>query len=307
MKKLTLEALEVLDAIDRKGSYAAAAASLYKVQSKVSYTVNKLEEDIGVPLFKKQGRKSVLTPAGRVLLEQGRELLEAAERLVENTRQVGRGWGSCLNIAVDSILELSILYPLLDQFYDLQPDVEINLYEEVLGGSWEAVIEGRADIVVGAPEPPLNTNGLQIEKLSDVEWLFVAAGNHPLTSVKQPLTEQVIRQHRAVVVRDSSRQLPPLTRRVFDQQARLVVPTLQQKINAQLIGMGVGFLPKFRIETYLKSGKLVALQLLEAESVSPLHIAWKKGNNGKALCWFAERLPALTPLLRSSDPFISSN
>ncbi len=136
MSKLTLEALEVLDAIDRKGSFAAAAA-LYRVPSKVTYTVNKLEEDLGVALFSKEGRRSVLTPAGKVLLERGRDILEAADRLVETARQVDRGWESCLNIAVDSIIDFNSLHPHLDAFYKLQPDIEINLYEEVLGGAWE--------------------------------------------------------------------------------------------------------------------------------------------------------------------------
>ena len=100
---LSLEALEVLDAIDRKGSFAAAAAALYRVPSAITYSVGKLEEDLGVTLFRREGRRSVLTPAGQVLLEQGRELLEAAERLVETTRQVERGWESTLAITLDSI------------------------------------------------------------------------------------------------------------------------------------------------------------------------------------------------------------
>lgn len=84
---LTLDALEVLDAIDRKGSFAAAAAALYRVPSAVTYSMHKLEEDPGVTLFRKEGRRCVLTPAGRTLLAQGRDLLEAADRLVETARQ----------------------------------------------------------------------------------------------------------------------------------------------------------------------------------------------------------------------------
>ena len=102
---ITLEALQVMDAIDRKGSFAAAAATVYKVPSAVTYTVNKLEEQLGVVLFRKEGRRSVLTPAGRVLLDQGRELLEAADRLAELTRQVEKGWESKLTIAVDTVIE----------------------------------------------------------------------------------------------------------------------------------------------------------------------------------------------------------
>ena len=81
---LSLDALEVLDAIERKGSFAAAANALYRVPSAITYSVQKLEEDLGVVLFRREGRRSILTPAGTVLLEQGRELLAAAERLTEN-------------------------------------------------------------------------------------------------------------------------------------------------------------------------------------------------------------------------------
>ena len=78
---ITIEALKVLDVIDRRGSYAAAAEELNKVPSALSYVMQKLEEQLDVTLFQKQGRRAVLTPAGRHLLEQGRELLNAIERL----------------------------------------------------------------------------------------------------------------------------------------------------------------------------------------------------------------------------------
>lgn len=288
--RLTLDALEVLDAINRKGSFAAAAAALYRVPSAVTYSVQKLEQDLGVTLFKKEGRRSTLTPAGLVLLEQGRELLEAAERLAETTRQVDNGWESCLNIAIDSIFDFDIIYPHIEAFYQLKPDIEINLYEEVLGGTWEAVIQNRADLVLGAPEPPTNTQGLQFTQIAQVDWVFAVARNHPLTQIQHPLNETDIQEYRAVVVRDSSQQLPPLTRRVFDRQAILRVASMQQKIDSQRHGLGIGFLPKHLIQRDLATGDLVALALSNTSSSTPLHLAWKTNNKGKALHWFIERL-----------------
>ena len=114
---ISLEALEVLDAIDLKGSFAAAANALYRVPSAITYQVQKLEEDLGVVLFKREGRRSRLTPAGRVLLEQGRELIAAAERLTETTRQVDSGWESRFDIAIDSILEFEPFYHLIEKLY----------------------------------------------------------------------------------------------------------------------------------------------------------------------------------------------
>jgi DNA-binding transcriptional LysR family regulator len=288
--RLTLDALEVLDAIERKGSFAAAAAALYRVPSAVTYSVQKLEQDLGVSLFRKQGRRSVLSPAGRVLLEQGRELLLAAERLVETTRQADSGWESRLNIAVDSIVDLDRVYPHLKALYALRPDIEINLYEEVLGGSWEAIKEGRADLVLGAVEPPANSQGLRFSAIQQAEWIFAVAAHHPLASHEGVLAEDEIRQHRAVVVRDSSRHLPPLTRRVFARQAALRVATVQQKIDAQLRGLGVGYLPVQRIRGHLARAELIPLTLAEVPDSTPLHVVWKAGNKGRALRWMVDRL-----------------
>jgi DNA-binding transcriptional LysR family regulator len=65
--RLTLDALEVLDAIARKGSFAGAAEALHRVPSAITYTAQKLEEDLGVSLFDRSGHRAVLTEAGKEL------------------------------------------------------------------------------------------------------------------------------------------------------------------------------------------------------------------------------------------------
>ena len=76
---ITLDALQALDAIERRGSFARAAEELAKATSALSYTMQKLEEQLGVTLFQRQGRRSVLTPSGRLLLDEGRKILESAD------------------------------------------------------------------------------------------------------------------------------------------------------------------------------------------------------------------------------------
>ena len=72
---ITIDALKVLDAIDRRGSFAAAAGELFRVPSAISYTVQKREEDLGVDIFDRSGHRATLTPAGKYLLKEGRALL----------------------------------------------------------------------------------------------------------------------------------------------------------------------------------------------------------------------------------------
>lgn len=286
--RLTLEAIEVIDAIVSKGSFAAAAAALYKVPSAITYTVQKLEDDLGVVLFRKEGRKHQLTPAGVVLLNQGRELLDAAERLVESTRQVDSGWETCLNITLDTLVDVRQILPVLDQFYRLDADVELNLNHEVLGGTWEALVNDRADIILGGPDLPGKSNSVATAKLIDIHMVFVVSPAHPLCQIKGQVSDDDIRQHRAVIVKDSSQTMPPLTRQVFDKQSALRVSNLSDKIKVLKQGLGVGFVPKHRIQSELENKDLVMLDLVNPLAPAPIYYAWKKSNKGRALRWFVE-------------------
>lgn len=289
-RKISLEALEVLDAIERRGSFAAAAESLYRVPSKVTYTVQKLEQDLGVRLFRKEGRRSVLTPAGKLLLEQGRELLEAADRLVENTLQLERGWEPRLRIALDSAVPFEVVAPILGEFCALQPTTDIEIFDEVLGGSWEAITTRRADLAIGAPDEPADRRGLMTAEFQDIEWVFAVAPTHPLASSSQAITAEEQQRHRAVIVRDSSRVGPALSRRVFEKQPRLVVASMQQKIETQVASLGTGFLPRSRITHYLERGDLVELKLVAPVDPTASLLVWREGHQGRALDWFIERL-----------------
>src|SRR5690242_17665331 len=113
--RLSLESLQVLDAIDRKGSFAAAADDLHRVPSAITYSVRQLEEALGVDLFDRSGHRAVLTDAGRELLAEGRRLLRAAADLECRVQQVARGWESELRIAIDTVIGVARLYRCLEE------------------------------------------------------------------------------------------------------------------------------------------------------------------------------------------------
>lgn len=285
---ITLDALEVLDAIDRKGSFAAAANALFRVPSAISYTMQKLEQDLDVVLFRKEGRRAILTPAGQILLEQGREILDATERLAIATKKTHSGWEPVFNIAIDSILTFDFIYPLIARFYEILPDIEINLYEEVLGGTHEALTSNRADLVIGVEASP--SVGIKYQKIQDIEWLFAVAPGHELVKAALPLSRPLIEQHRFIVVRDSARNQAPQSHRIFSKRPVLSVASMTEKIQAQCLGLGVGFLPAHRIQDLLVQGSLIALPVEEIIPTDALHIAWKISNKGKVLRWFIKEL-----------------
>ncbi len=130
--KLTLDALQVLDAIARRGSFAATAVELNRVPSALTYNVQKLEQDLDVLPYDRRGRHAQLIAAGADLLEEGRQLLRAAGALECRVKRVATGWETELRIVVDTIIAASRLFALVETFYAEQSGTRLRISQEVL-------------------------------------------------------------------------------------------------------------------------------------------------------------------------------
>jgi DNA-binding transcriptional LysR family regulator len=292
--RLSLDALIVLDAIDRKGSFAAAATELHRVPSAVTYTIQKLEQDLDVLIFDRSGHRARLTPAGQELLREGRPLLEAATALEARVKRVATGWEPELRIAVGDLLDFNVLLDSVADFDRSGGETRLRFLHEVFGGAWDALYTGRADIVIGAPGDAPPGSGFKSVAMGEVEFALAVAPNHPLAREQQPVPMQVVRTHRAVSVGDTSRTLQPRTSRLLTGQPTLSVASQDAKVAAQIAGLGVGFLPRRLADPHFASGKLVEVTVDEPKMVAPLYISWPSKARGNALRWFIDHLSSET-------------
>lgn len=290
--KISLEALSALDAIAREGSFAAAAERLNRVPSALTYTMRKLEEDLDVLLFDRSGRKATLTEAGQDLLVQGRELLRAAEELEFRVKRIATGWETELRIAVDAVVPMSSLWPIIERFQQEGHLTQLRVLHEVLGGSWEAMRDQRADIVVGAPDEMLASGDFRAHLLGDVQMVMAMSPRHPLAASPEPLEDDWIKQHRIVAIADSSRHLPRRTLGILEGQETLTVPDLPTKISALKAQLGIGFLPRHYLQQHLGDGSLVARRCVKPDVTSPMYLLHPKRIEGKAMKWWVNALKA---------------
>lgn len=288
--KISLESLQVLDAIDRRGSFAGAADELHRVPSAITYSVQQLEEALDVLLFDRAGHRAKLTEAGRELLKEGRHLLRAATDLEYRVQQVFRGWESELRIAVDTIVGLEKLFSVAGEFFALGAGTRLKFLQEVLGGTWDALASGRADLAIGASGEAPAGGGYAIKVLGKVEMCFVAAPFLAIAREPEPLRETTLLQHRAVSIADSSRLLPARTVGLISGQDVMTVPNLEAKVAAHVAGLGVGFLPRWIAEREQFAGRLRILAVDVPKPASDIVIAWRPEHAGKALKWFVKRL-----------------
>jgi len=280
----------VLDAIERQGSFAAAAEVLHRVPSAITYAVQKLEEDLGVAIFDRSGHRAQITEAGRELLREGRRLLAAAEELEARTKRVAGGYEVELRIAVDDLIPMEKLFPLIEEFYRVAYGTRLRFLTEVYGGVWDSLAADRADLAIGAPGEGPAGGGYSTRPLGLVQWAFMVAPSHPLAAAPEPLPPEVLVLHRTIAAADSSRNLPPRTSGLISGQDVLTVPDMRSKIAFQIAGLGIGNLPLHLTRAEVQAGRLVIKQVVETRPGTPMFLAWRTAHRGKALAWFVERL-----------------
>ncbi|MFT5645287.1 MAG: DNA-binding transcriptional LysR family regulator [Janthinobacterium sp.] len=290
MLKLSLEALHIVDAIARSGSFAGAGKQLHRVPSTISYTVAKLEDGLGVLLFERHGPRVVLTRAGQELLKEGRYLLKAAQDLEHRVRRVASGWETELTIGIDSMFSALLIEPDVRLFCDVAQQTRLRIVQEALSGTWEALLERRVDLVVGAAGDGPAGGGYVSRPIGSVSFVFAVAPEHPLAQVAGALGRSELQHHLAIAVADSARTLAPRTVGLLLGQDTLTLPTMQDKLRYQLAGIGFGFLPEPCARAALQAGLLIEKMVQEPKPDEIFHLAWRSGESGAALAWWRERM-----------------
>lgn len=306
MLKISLDGLQVLDAIDRRGSFAGASAELHRVPSTISYSVAKLEEDLGVVLFERAGPRATLTAAGRELLKEGRHLLKAAQDLEHRVRRVATGWETQLSIGLESLLSPCALADDIRDFYRATDTTRLRISQDALSGSWEALLDRRVDLAIGVAGDGPSGGGYHAEPLGTLAFVFAVAPGHPLAKAAEPLRKADLQAHRAVAVADSALRLLPRTVGLLFGQDTLTVPDVFSKFAFQLAGFGFGYLPEPYARAAIRAGRLIEKRVEETRGDERLHLAWRSDEKGAALAWWIERLRRPGRLAQMLDHTASS-
>lgn len=302
---LTPDALVMMDTIARTGSFAGAARELGKVPSALTYSVRQLEEALDVLLFDRSSRQAQLTAAGQELLLEGRRLLQEMSAVANRVRRVAGGWEAALAISVEDILSAPTVFELVQAFYEAchGPDARLEgdhaatrlrLRTDVLAGTWETLITGQVDLAIGVSGERANPGGIEVRPLGEIEFVFCVAPHHPLASQAEPIADAELVNHRAVAVADTAQRLAPITVNLLPGQDVLTVPHMRAKLEAQLRGLGCGFLPETMARPHVEAGHLVCKQTARANHLGRLFYAWRAERGpaglGRALRWWLDQL-----------------
>lgn len=252
---ITLEQWRCLVAVVQAGGYAQAGELLHKSQSSISYSVQKMEEVLGLKVFSMEGRRAVLTDTGKVLYLRAQQLLEDSASLEQAASRISAGWESQIAIAVEVLFPTWLLFDCLERFGEESPHTHIEWYETVIEGGPELLREGRVDLAI-LPRVPAGFNGEALPTVT--RFIPVAHPSHALHKTGRELSLRELRKHRNIVVRDTSSTREAKT----DLTAqRWTVSNMSTSIGAVCRGHGYAWLPEDKIREELRAGTLKPLRL----------------------------------------------
>jgi len=247
---VTLEQARALDALDRTGTFAAAAGELHKGHTAVLYLVKTLEDALGFAVVDRSGYRTVLSPQGRRILEGCRALLAAEAELAATIGLLRAGWEPSVTVVFDGIVPIDPLLRALGQLVGEQIPTKIDVRAEFLAGVEDAFERTAADVMIAVLPPRAN---LIARALPALPASLVCGGAHPLARGRHDL--RAMRRHLLLTVRGSDPRLE-LPTATIEARSTVHLNDFASKRAAILAGIGYGWLPDELAAADVAAGRL---------------------------------------------------
>ena len=169
MRSIDLDTLEIFRTVVQEGGVIRAATKLNRVQSNVTTRIKQLEQRLGKPLFRKQGRGLVLSPEGALLLSYAQRLFRIADE-AENELRSGRAMG-VLRIGSLESTAGSRLPPILSRFHRLHPGVVVELATGTTGALLQRV--ANFELEAAFVSEPFSPGALESRKVFEEELVLI--------------------------------------------------------------------------------------------------------------------------------------
>lgn len=294
MNAVTIDQLRVFRQVAEAGSFSAAARAMHRAQSAITYAVQRLEEQVGAPLFDRSGYRPVLSDAGRALLPRATRILEELAAFGSQARAIAGGLEPEVSLVVDALFPTGVLVRVLGDFQRRFPPVLLRVYVESLGAAAQAVLDGTADLGI-ALEFAAAVPELESVPMGEIELVPVAAPTHALAKLKGRIPMDVLRDQVQLVLTDRSSLTRGKDYTVFSVRTWRLAD-LGARHEMLRAGLGWGSMPLHMVERDLKSGRLVRLDIRTPDGRKSVPrpavvLARRKGKVlGPAGEWLAQRL-----------------
>lgn len=272
---ITLEQIQCLKAVEESGSINSAAESLNKAKSAVSYSINRLEEQLGFKVLDRSQYRITLTDQGEAFLHKSKRLLNELAELKEEAYKIASGVEMKLSLSASAIYPTGKLNNILKELILKYPSTEFTFHREILSGE-RMLLDGKVDLAIF--ESVKNSIDLESKKIADVKLQLVVCASHPF--LKQPKKQQSIEalsKYPHIIQRSTIAD--PFVMGSPAEASRWTVSDIDSKKDLIVNNYGWGRLPSHYIEKDLKNKKLVHLKHLSYDHELEIFICRRKNQN----------------------------
>lgn len=241
-------------------SFSQTAELLSYVPSTITMQIKSLEEELGVKLLDRLGKKVVLTDAGQQFLPYATKILNDVEEAKCISSQHGELAGTVV-IGADEVLCAYLLPALFKRFRADYPGVRL-LFRPLSGQELKSSLrEGHADVVFVLDEP-INSKDLQSEFLKDETFQMVVSPDHMLASRSALVIDDFNKQHFLLTEKNCSYRTyfdQSITKKGADALTELEFHSVEAIKQCVVAGLGIALLPEMALKKELSEGEVVAL------------------------------------------------
>jgi len=268
---MDLSDLQIFRSVVREGGITRAAEKLNRVQSNITTRVRQLEQDLGVELFIREGKKMQLSPAGKLLLDYADRLLDLA-REARDAVHDAEPRGLLRLGSMESTAAIRLPRP-LHEFHSRYPQVRLELRTGDPKVLAEAVIAGEIDAALAAE--PIMEGPIEKVMIFNEELVIVAPPGHPpIRTPRDAKASTMLAFECGCSYRARMEQWFAMSRQMPD---RIVEMTSWHAIVGCIAaGMGIALLPRMVIESF--SDTNVTIHPLPPNLThAPTMLIWRKG------------------------------
>lgn len=271
--------LRILREIDRQGSLTAAAKALHLTQSALSHKIIRLEEQIGTPIWHKEGRNLKFTQAGNYLLHEAKRVLPQLERIDEVLDQYAKGEKGALNIGMECHPCYQWLLRVVSPFLHQWPEVDVDVTQKFQFGGLAALFNYEIDLLV-TPDPVLK-EGVVFEPVFPYEQVLVVSEQHPFTNQDYVGPEQIIDQtlytYPVSVERLDIYQQFLLPSNCLPKKQKVLEAT-EMKLQMVAANRGVATLPLWLVKDYQKTFPIKSVRLGKKGLHKHIHVGMRSSD-----------------------------
>lgn len=170
---MTLNQLRAFLLAVRTGSFTGAAAKLKLAQASVSELIRRMEDELGLPLFTRGGRRLVLTAAGAELLPFAEQAISSVDEGRQAVASIGSLDGGVVTFGLLRNASYYLLADLAEEFHQSHPNVRLRLIGQNSTEVAAAVSAG--DLEAGLVVLPIHDAGLKVTPLVRDEVVYASS------------------------------------------------------------------------------------------------------------------------------------